>query len=460
MAYRQALKSINKQEKGSVHGVVNIITVFALILSAQIVFAGEVPHSVKDMPELKRMHDQPPRIEILNYSMVCKLINERFNDDPTANDLQHRFNLKGTDLGYSAASGEQVWFFFGDTMAFKDSWKPGQGPDSVGYVDATAERLAANPELLCGHLNFLRAKPPAQHDFAAGKMIPPADQPLSMYVRNPAGPKFPDVPGTFEVPSGAFAYDGDMYIFYTGGPDFSVKPIKMTISYLAKWVSPSPEKQPHYQILYMLDELNSGRMGGHFINIAPVVDKDDGYLYMFGSGTYRRSAVYLARKSLKGLDQPGGFEYFSGPGKWSPESRMAVPIAEENSVGELSARHYKRIGTWLLMYAAKGQVVLRAARRPDGPWSGAIEVHSMRDETFRERYCCGEGPCEGTHMIHCGKAGVYAPYLLPVIAPPAKDGTVRINYLLSTWDPYNTVLMSADIKISDDAPVWPPQPAH
>ncbi|HUN55851.1 MAG TPA: DUF4185 domain-containing protein [Smithella sp.] len=432
-----------------------MILALVLILSTNISFAGDVRNPSSEVPALSHIKNSPPQIEIINYSMVCKLINERFNDDPTANDLQHRFNLKGTDLGISAASREQVWFFFGDTMAFKDSWKPGSGPDSVGYVDASAEKLAANPELLCGHLNFLRAKPPAEHDFAAGRMIPPTGQALSMYVRNPAGPKFPDVPGTFEVPSGAFSYGGNMYIFYTGGPDLSVKPVNMTISYLAKWESPSPDKQPHYQILYMIDEQDGGRMGGHFINVAPVVNEDDGYLYLFGSGSYRRSAVYLARKPLKSLSQPGGFEYFSGLGKWLPEGTMAVPVAEENAVGELSARHYKRAGVWLLMYAAKGQVVLRAARRPDGPWSQAVVVHSMRDENFRVRYCCGEGPCDGKHMIHCDKAGAYAPYLLPVISPPEKNGNIRVNYLLSTWNPYNTVLMSADIRISGNTQAGP-----
>jgi hypothetical protein len=59
-------------------------------------------------------------------------------------------------------------------------------------------------------------------------------------------------------------------------------------------------------------------------------------------------------------------------------------------------------------------------------------------------------------MIHCDKAGTYAPYLLPVISPPEKDGIIRINYLLSTWNPYNTVLMSADIRISDNKQVRPP----
>lgn len=436
--------------------IIFLCVAFCFVLMSMASFAGDVRNPSPDIPTLNRMQNSLLHIEIINYSMVCKLINERFNDDPTANDLQHRFNLKGTDFGISAASREQVWFFFGDTMAFKDSWKPGSGPDSVGYVDAPAEKLAANPELLCGHLNFLRARSPAEHDFAAGRMIPPAGQPISTYVRNPAGPRFPDVPGTFEVPSGAFAYGGNMYIFYTGGPDFSMKPVNMTVSYLAKWESPSSDKQPHYQILYMIDELNGGLMGGHFINVAPVVNEDDGYLYLFGSGSYRRSAVYLARKLLKSLSQPGGFEYFNGSGKWSSEGTMAVPVAEENSVGELSARHYKRIGTWLLMYAVKGQVVLRAARRPDGPWSQAVIVHSMRDENFREHYCCGEGPCEGKHMIHFDKAGTYAPYLLPVISPPEKDGTIRINYLLSTWNPYNTVLMSADIRISDNKQVRPP----
>ena len=134
--------------------IIFLCVAFCFVLMSMASFAGDVRNPSPDIPTLNRMQNSLLHIEIINYSMVCKLINERFNDDPTANDLQHRFNLKGTDFGISAASREQVWFFFGDTMAFKDSWKPGSGPDFSRLCGCSCGKACRKPGTFMRTLEF------------------------------------------------------------------------------------------------------------------------------------------------------------------------------------------------------------------------------------------------------------------------------------------------------------------
>ena len=414
---------------------------------------------------------EAPSLRVESYSQVCKLLNDRATGDPTANDVEHRFNVAGADLGFSVATPERLWIFFGDTIGYRNYWAK-NGPDSVGYVDGTPSEIAAHPRLLCDRLSIVskmkgrpfraRARrravlgPRVAAGFTPAAMLPPRGRKITEFIRNPVDARHPRMPGSFEVPSGAFAADGSIYVFYTGAPGLGAKPPVMGLSYLAKWPRPSPQGPPRYRILYLLDSVSAPRMGGHFINVAPVPDPKGGWLYLFGTGLYRRSAIYLARKRLASLESPGGFEYRQGPGRWSREAGEAVPVAEEDSAGELSARYYSKQKLWMLLYqriaGGRNEVVARSARRPAGPWSEAVVLHSMEDPAFRSRYCCGGPTCVAQAMIHCDKAGVYSPNLLPDPSPFEKQNGFVIRYLLSTWDPYDTVLMEAELSYGKAAP--------
>src|SRR5579863_702082 len=82
----------------------------------------------------------PPRFSVDRYDLVCKLLNSSAYGAPTANDTEHKYNIAGADLGYSVGTSGRVWIFFGDTMGFRDYWAV-NGPDSVGYVDASPADL-------------------------------------------------------------------------------------------------------------------------------------------------------------------------------------------------------------------------------------------------------------------------------------------------------------------------------
>jgi hypothetical protein len=226
----------------------------------------------------------------------------------------------------------------------------------------------------------------------------------------------------------------------------------MKASYLAQWAAPSTTASPGYQILYPVDELfdANGPLYGDFVNVAAEVS--GAYVYLFGTGDYRKSPVHLARKLLTDLGTPGGFElYDAAGGTWG--TTRGAPIVDVPGYGETSVRYFASVDRWMLLAeeqtAQHNQIVARFADAPEGPWSDDIVVYDMADPVFTSLYCCNTDACVGQQIIHCNDAGFYATYLLPQVQLQP-DGSFVVTHTMSTWDPYNVVLMQATFATSAD----------
>lgn len=387
-------------------------------------------------------------------SQHCKLISDLNLDDPTPNDTHTRANLRGTDLGISVAHDDDLYVFFGDTAGYRAIWPlgPESLPDAVGYSAVPLSAVADDAATLCENLRFLALAPEdsagpsygLERDFAGGYMNAPDGESIADYIHNPAGPRgdnaFPNLPGDFEVPSGGFSYDGSIYIFYS---IVQPNPIEMKGSYLARWPAPSTSGLPVYDILHHVDQRfdANGPLRGDFINIAPVVVGD--YVYLFGTGKYRESPVHLARKLLINLATEGGFErYDAATETWIAANAQGSPIVSMPNIGELSVRYFLALQRFVMLDQEQTRLAARFAEKPEGPWSEPLFVAKMDEAPFNDKYCCIGNDCVGERMLHCDRAGVYAPFMLPdVVTNP--DGSFAIDFLLSTWDPYNVALMRA-----------------
>ncbi len=371
---------------------------------------------------------------------LCKLLSNRRASDPTPNDVQHRANVLGADLGIPVVADDRLYLLFGDTIGFTGIWGAGEShPDAVGVGRDPASAIALHPELLCGGLQILSLAPAQSRgpqldpavlaDFAGAAMTAPSGHSLGEYIHDPAGGNgttFPYLPGDFEVPSGAFAVGGSIYTFYTtvaGAGD-----VEMTGSYLAK-----SDHLPGYQILYRVDALANGALHGHFINIAAEVAGD--YVYLFGTGAYRQSPIYLARKRLDALGTPGGFEELG-------------PIIATPGYGETSVRYFPELGRWMLLaeesLPTSNRIVAYLADHPEGPWGSPHVVHDMGDPAFRAAYCCGtDDDCEGAQMFDCARTGFYGTYLFPTV--DTGDG-FTVTYTMSSFAPYNVALFQTTFR--------------
>lgn len=382
---------------------------------------------------------------LASTKQLCKLLSDRNVNDPTPNDVQHNANVLGADLGIPVVANDKLFILFGDTIGYAGIWAGNEShPDSVGYGLDSATAIAADPSLLCERLRIV-SLPASQSlgpsvnsavkaDFAGAAMIAPSGHALSEYIHNPAGPSrstFPQLPGDFEVPSGAFSVGGAVYVFYTTvvGPGN----IDMKASYLAKWAAPGTTGPFGYQVLYQVDQRfdANGPLHGHFVNVAAEVVGD--YLYIFGTGEYRRSKIYAARKPLALLDQPGGFEDLG-------------EIVGTAGYGELSVHYYPSIGQWMLLAeeltATSNRIVAYFSATPEGPWGTPFVVHDMGDSTFTAKYCCSsEDNCLGAQMFNCNRTGFYGTYLFPTLIETPNSLTV--TYTMSSFSPYNVALFQA-----------------
>ncbi len=409
--------------------------------------------------------DAPPGSRVAGLDFHCKLINDESVDDPSANHTHTRFNLRATDLGIPVVIGDALHLFFGDTHGWKEIWAIGEDPDSVAFVDAAA--VAADPAVMCTELAFYvtpdlpsvaaDTDPSIERDFAVGWMSPPPGEDLSDYIGHHPGP-FPAIPGSFEVPTGALAKGDDVWVFWAGKSQFEPY-ATMNLSYLVRW--DPPRDLPEYQIVRAIDALDGGALGGHFIQILPIVEGDT--LYLFGTGDFRRTGVHLARMPIDALESGTATELWDpSSGAWiDPTSldaaaRAAIqPVVETGSVGELGGLFVPGPDVYLLMYQQamaagdallSNRIVVRTAPAPTGPWSEQLVVIDMADPAFALQHCCLAEPCVGEQIWQCNSAGLYGAYPLPNPRVTAQDdGThaVDLLFVVSTWMPYDVVLFEA-----------------
>jgi hypothetical protein len=382
---------------------------------------------------------------VIDSGSLCKLLSNRNASDPTANDVQHRANILGADLGIPVVADDRLYLMFGDTIGFAGIWPLSEShPDSIGYGLDSATAIAAQPNLLCNRLGIVTlpasqslgpdANPAIEADFAGVAMAPPSGQSLGQYIRNPSGPSgstFAHLPGDFEVPSGAFSVGSAIYVFYT--TVVSRSDVSMKGSYLAKWAQPGTSGPFGMQILHQVDQRfdGNGAMKGRFINVAAEVHGN--YLYVFGTGEYRKSSIHVARKPLAMIDSPGGYEHLG--------EIVATP-----GYGEISVRYFPSLERWMLLAEelkpTSNRIVAHFAAKPEGPWIGPIVVHDMADSSFRAQYCCtSEDNCLGNQFFNCNRTGFYGTYLMPSIIDAGDWFTV--TYTMSSFSPYNVALFQA-----------------
>jgi hypothetical protein len=200
---------------------------------------------------------------------LCQLTGDtdRATGKPTLSQTAKRFGLTATDLGSSFEHKGKLYFLFGDTWG-----RPGDR-DALAWTDAT------DPEKIT--LDFHTAKD--------GKWLPLTIPNIKQ--------------GAFEVPSGGISLDGVIYVVHT--TDHTQKKT-MGRSVLAR----SRDDGKTFELLHELSRDN-------FINVSFWLA--DGWLYIFGSGEYRKSSVYLARIKPADVEDKAKLSYFAGTEGGAPK---------------------------------------------------------------------------------------------------------------------------------------------
>ncbi len=366
---------------------------------------------------------------------ICQLTGQldRETGGTTLNETGYRFGLYGTDLGSSFEYQGHTQFLFGDTEPTEyfdgfdnRKWRNDEYNDSVAYT------MVADPER-CLVLEFVTGPSGA---YASPELRSASGKPMSL--------------GNFEVPISGFGVDDKMYVFFARG-----HPRGWRAPYVRSVLGVSTDGGRTFTAIR---EFSSAK----FVNVwAAVADRSlvpdlpfDGagrVLLVFGSeggDRYRASQPWLAVLPLSKLAESESTWYFAGlaPGSarpdWSRSEDEAAPLFQSQCVGELSAQWNPGVRKWLMLYACgdPGEINLRQADRPWGPWSppqvifggsggdGGLVHRPYRDFLSDP----GHGDVAG---------GAYAPFFIPFFRQSSDEAT--IYYVMSTWNPYQVVLMKS-----------------
>jgi hypothetical protein len=317
----------------------------------------------------------------------------------------------GTDLGSSFVHDGQLLFLFGDS-------------------------LTSDPAL---HDRDSVARAPLS--------LPASGLPALDFVTNGDGRIRPlDVPGialgTMNVPVDGFVKDGVPYVFFASGFDFPSG--TYTRSTLAHGTGGS-----------LVDlTLDHDVATSKFANVSVIVEDDQ--VYVYGTGRYRQSSVYLARVPIADVATREKWTYRAADGSFALGEDSAAPLIQADCAGELSARRHPRLPIVLLTYACGSDprgVRLHLAASPEGPFSAPQNVYEPGDgyglfihqKESVVGYDDGLAPLRGagSGLPEADWGGEYAPYLVTPWFHEDPDGAAHVVFTMSSWVPYRVHLMDA-----------------
>lgn len=159
---------------------------------------------------------------------------------------------------------------------------------------------------------------------------------------------------------------------------------------------------------------------------------------------------------------------------WVNEERAATPLepfgrADLDTIGYFSARYYPSLNRYVLLYTRPDPnrgVAFTTAPNPWGPWEEPVRIVDPADAYCNYMYqlskdlgwaCSAPGnnaseegrrgaPQCATNPMQCRAwGGEYAPFLLPARYAAPQGATVPVYFELSTWNPYQVILMRTDV---------------
>lgn len=355
--------------------------------------------------------------------------------------------VRGTDLGVRIDHAGRTYLLFGDTHWSGRPW--------LGTRDAIAEVLDPGAELptvrFHGSPLSLRTGfvPRSGRRLTAGRVT----------MRE------------YDVPLDAFSAGGQLYGFFTSNHFRDAQPMGRSV--LARATPPVPLIAPHRRRQPVRFRPLATFSDHRFVNVS--VQRRGDQLLIWGSGCYRADDIRLARVDLAapavsdtlagGQVEPflDAVRYWAGPGSWSADEADARPIVTPGAHGEVSVRWLPEAARYLMLAMtgpddpAGPAVVLRTATQPWGPWSPRLRLLNWIADgmhppdvarRFIRAFADGTDPVGDAVFRQQADAtgAAYAPYIFD--ARRAGD-QLMLRYTLSTWNPYQVVLMQHRLSLAE-----------
>jgi hypothetical protein len=351
------------------------------------------------------------------------------------NRTQSRFGIRGTDLGVSFMHKDRVYFLFGDT------WRVNQSDEEI---DLDSIAFCTDTDAANGlSLTFYKQPP---------------------LIRGGISQR------GFEVPLDGVSVNDTMYVFFSTDHCKTDGYNLMGRSVLTR----SDNDGYDFDLLYEFSRFK-------FINVSierATLDAVDArmlglplgtdVLWIWGSGRYRSSDVYLAVMPLEGIETRSGVWYFAGDREhvqWSDREDDATALFCAGDVGELSVRWNQFLRRYLALFNSGNPrgILMYSAPKPWGTWSA--EPVMIFDPGFLQHAnnpCSGDGNGRFMHIDWrvrvCDhvqddmfdpnnfrdneNGGEYGPYQITRYTTGIQDQWTQIYFTMSTWNPYQSLLMT------------------
>lgn len=368
---------------------------------------------------------------------------------PTLSGSLSSAGIRGSDLGVRVEHGGRTFLLFGDTH-WTRPW--------LNTRDSIAEVTAAGP---------LPGLPGVRFHGSPLKLLGRATM------------------REYDVPLDAFSDDGALFGFFTSD-HFRDRRV-MGRSVLARALDPDLAVDPAARRRPVRFRVLGTFSDRHFINVSaqlvpaaqvPGCLGDGQILLAWGTGPYRASEPRLALLDqtalglLAKLRRPAptaelGIRYWAGRDGdrplWSDSEGDARPLFGPAALGELSVRWVPAAGRYLLLAGSGPEdpigpaITLRTAAWPWGPWSPRLRLldwvatgMSHADPNTRFIRAVADDSDPVADRIFPGQANgtgaAYAPYFFDAVVD---DADLVLRYTLSTWNPYQVVLMRHRLPLAE-----------
>jgi hypothetical protein len=379
----------------------------------------------------------------------------------TTNDTADRFDLGFTDLGYPVDDGSTLKLYFGDSRNKFNQGLPSEWSwdDTVGISTDTAPPTPIN----CLHISVPQA------GGTTAKLV--IDQ-----LPEPPNPRL--FQGLFNVPSSGFTVGSTAYtIFWTNHCTFLPRapcPDRArTLDYVDKFGRGTLTRNTGnttFQEFLSLPPQFTYTASLNSDNVAGIPANQQLGVYVWGVSLYRESYPTLAYVPSGQVENPGAWRYFMGLDTdenpiWSPDPAQARPAFNTGDppgtgcIGEFSVSWVAPLQRWAMLYNCGATVRARFATTPWGPWSAPTEIFEPGIDKAYCRYmhavnisniskCIDHAGGDNVDATGADAAGSpYAPYVLSRFTDATPQGA-EIYFLMSTWNPYQTVIMRANLTLS------------
>jgi hypothetical protein len=341
----------------------------------------------------------------------------------TLSRTRTRYQLRGTDLGYSLEHKGIVYFLFGDTVG-----RLGGGLDTMATTDVRDPEQGVRLDFVTAPGRpYLTIEPPG----------------LSM--------------GGFETPAGGISLADHLYVVVRTSHSDNWATDRTV---LTKFVPPARfnvlrtmSAPPTARFLTMSLQLQPGPIEG--------LPGGGPFVIIWGTGTYRGSDAYLSVVPAADFETGRGTRYFAGLSPtgaptWTEQESKASPIVADGQLGDLSVTWCKQLGLWLMTndHMWPHGIFFRSSATPWGPWSKPQRVFNALDgagfihDPARIPDDGLAGPVIGIGELNPAAmhGGAYAPYVVERWTK-LQGNELTLYYVLSTWNPYVVVLMKSRFQV-------------